>query len=267
MDFDKQATGYNKRAGFPDEAIAPIVTAICELIPDAGKAVLLELGAGTGTLGVALAKQVGRYIGMDQSGAMLKQATSSDGPAPEINMVVADASKPWPIESALVQCFFTSRALHLFDLDNVCSELQRTADPAAAIFLVGRVERDRDSLHSILRREMRRRLQEAGYIARDGQRAWQQMGAFLAQWNGQILPSRTVASWQRSRSPAQMLSAWESKPGLGGLSIPSEEKAALLSNLGLWAKKNWYNDFDKICEIKESYVLRGMTFQTSSHKE
>ena len=267
MDFDTQATSYNERVGFPDEAIDPIVMAICKMIPEAGEAVLLELGAGTGTLGIALAKQLGSYIGMDQSSAMLNQATSSGRFPPGVNMLVADASKPWPIESDLVQCFFTSRALHLFDLDNVCSELQRTADPVGAIFLVGRVERDRDSLHSVLRREMRRYLREAGYIARDGFRAWEQLATVLSEWNGKMLAPRTVASWQRSRSPAQMLSAWENKPGLGGLSIPDEEKTAILSRLRVWAEENWYNDFDKLCEINESYVLRGISFQTSSHNK
>lgn len=266
MDFDKQATSYNARAGIPDEAIALVAAAIGELIPAADEAVLLELGAGTGTLGMALAKQVSDYIGMDQSSVMLDQAVSSTGYSPQLKMLVADISKPWPIKTASVQCFFTSRALHLFDLENVCAEVRRTADPEGATFLVGRVERDRESLHSVMRRQMRCYLQEAGYVARDGQRAWKKLAEKLAVWNGQILTPHTVASWQHSRSPAQMLSAWEGKSGLGGLSIFGEEKTAILSRLRLWAEEYWYNNFDKLCEINESYVLYGISFQTSSHK-
>ena len=266
MDFDAQATAYNKRTGFHDAAIEPIVAAVCDMLPGLSEAVLMELGAGTGTLGAVLASKAGTYIGMDLSSAMLSQIATSGELLPDMNRLVGDASTAWPVRSGAVQCFFTSRALHLFDLDNVCSELQRTADPAGATFLVGRVERDPDSLQTRLRREMRRQLREAGYQAHDGQRAWEQLVAVLSEWNGQTLPPRTAAQWQRSRSPAQMLSAWEGKPGLAGLTLPAETKASILSRVRDWAISR-YNDLDKPCEMQESYVLQGITFKTSAHKE
>jgi ubiquinone/menaquinone biosynthesis C-methylase UbiE len=266
MDFDAQATAYNKRTGFPDEAIEPIVAAICDMAPEVGTAVLMELGAGTGTLGAALASRAGTYIGMDRSRAMLGQIASSGELSPGMNRLVGDASTTWPIQSGAVQCFFTSRALHLFDLDNVCSEVQRTADPAGAIFLVGRIERDPESPPAMLRREMRRHLREAGYQGRDGQRAWQQLETELCTWRGQTLPPRMVAQWQRCRSPAQMLSAWENKPGLAGLTLSPATKALILSQVRDWAI-NRYNDLDEPCEIQESYVLQGIAFKTSAGKE
>ena len=266
MDFDAQATTYNERTGFPDEAVAPIVAAICDMMPGIDEAVLLELGAGTGTLGVALSRQAGTYIGMDRSSAMLGQLVSSGGFPPGMRRLVADASASWPVQSGMVQGFFTSRALHLFDLDNVCAELHRTADPAGATFLAGRVERDRESIHGVLRREMRRHLREAGYLAHDGHRAWEQLEAVLCEWNGQTLQSRTVAKWQRCRSPAQMLAAWENKPGLAGLSLTREAKVSVLTRVRAWAK-NRYNNLDEPCEIQESYQLQGVTFQTSAVKK
>ena len=261
MDFDAQATTYNERTGFPDEAVAPIVAAICDMMPGIGEAVLLELGAGTGTLGAALSREAGTYVGLDRSGSMLQQLVS-----PGMSRLVADASATWPIQSGVVQGFFTSRALHLFDLDNVCAELYRTAVPAGATFLVGRVERDRESIQSVLRRKMRRHLQETGYQAHDGHRAWEQLEEVLCEWNGQTLQSRTVVQWQRCRSPAQMLAAWENKPGLAGLSLTREAKASVLTRVRDWAK-NRYNDLDEPCEIQESYQLQGITFQTSAVKK
>jgi ubiquinone/menaquinone biosynthesis C-methylase UbiE len=266
MDFDAQANAYNERTGFPDEAVDPIVAAICDMAPDLGDAVLMELGAGTGTLGAALAKRAGTYLGMDRSSAMLNQIASSGGQPPGMNRLVGDASTTWPVQSGAVQCFFTSRALHLFDLDNVCSEVQRTADPAGAIFLVGRIERDPESPPAMLRREMRRHLLEAGHQAHDGQRAWQQLETVLCGWSGQRQPPRTAAQWRRYRSPAQMLSAWENKPGLAGLTLPGEAKASILSRVRDWAI-NRYNDLDKPCETQESYVLQGISFKTSAGKE
>jgi hypothetical protein len=266
MDFDAQANGYNKRTGFPDEAVAPIVAAICDMVPGLGDGVLMELGAGTGTLGAALASRAGTYIGMDRSPAMLGQIASSAGQLPGMHRLIGDASTTWPIQSGTVQCFFTSRALHLFDLDNVCSEVYRTADPAGATFLVGRVERDPASPQVMLRREMRRQLREAGYRAHDGQRAWEQLETVLCGWGGQLLPTRTAAQWRRHRSPAQMLSAWENKPGLAGLSLSGATKTLILSQVRDWAI-NRYNDPDEPCEIQESYVLQGISFKTSAHKK
>lgn len=266
MDFDAQANAYNKRTGFPDAAIAPIVAAICDMAPDFGKAVLMELGAGTGTLGAALAKKAGTYIGMDRSSAMLSQIATCTEPSSEMHRLVGDASTTWPIQSDTVQCFFTSRALHLFDLDNVSSEVQRTADPDGSIFLVGRVERDPESPPSILRREMRRHLLEAGYQAHDGRRAWEQLEAMLCGRGGQRLLPHIAAQWRRYRSPAQMLSAWESKPGLAGLSLSRETKDIILSRVRDWVI-NSYNDPDESREIRESYVLQGISFKKSAHQE
>lgn len=266
MDFDAQANAYNKRTGFPVAAVDRIVEAVCDMAPGIGDAVLLELGAGTGTLGAALASRAGTYIGMDRSHAMLGQIAAAGGFPPRMNRLVGDASTAWPVQSGVVQCFFTSRALHLFDLDNVCSELYRTADPAGATFLVGRVERDPDSLQTLLRREMRRHLREAGYQAHDGHRAWERLAAELREWHGQMLPPRTAVQWQRCRSPAQMLSAWEGKPGLAGLTLPARTKVSVLSRVRDWAI-NRYNNLDKPCEMQESYVLQGITFNTSAHKE
>lgn len=266
MDFDAQASAYDKRTGFSDAAVGPIVVAICDLLPGVGEAVLMELGAGTGTLGAVLASKAGTYLGMDLSSAMLSQVATPAGLPPGMNRLVGDASTAWPVQSGVVQCFFTSRALHLFDLDNVCSELYRTADPAGATFLVGRVERDPDSLQTLLRREMRRHLREAGYQAHDGHRAWERLAAELREWHGQMLPPCTAVQWQRCRSPAQMLSAWEGKPGLAGLTLPARTKVSVLSRVRDWAI-NRYNDLDKPCEMQESYVLQGITFNTSAHKE
>jgi hypothetical protein len=103
-------------------------------------------------------------------------------------LVRADAAAPWPLAGGRVKVVFVSRAAHLLPLALLVEETLRVASPRGALFVLGGVESDPESLRAVLRRQMRRLLAEHGVVPwRAGQRG--NAGA-LAERGGKVLPSR-----------------------------------------------------------------------------
>jgi hypothetical protein len=157
-----------------------------------------------------------------------------------------------------VRAVFSSRAVHLFDLDHVVTETLRVAHAAGATFVLGRVQRDEHGLRSVLRREMRAMLAARGFVPRDGDRGQRRvLDAFRARGAAPLRPV-VAATWPDHRSARDVLDAWRQKPGLGGCEPPDAAKAAVLADLQDWAAAR-FGSLDAPDAAKESYVLEGVT--------
>ncbi|MBV8299183.1 MAG: class I SAM-dependent methyltransferase [Candidatus Eremiobacteraeota bacterium] len=256
--FDRAAASYDERSGIPPERRAEIVRALAGLTRLAAGDVLLELGAGTGQLGACFPALGVRYVGLDDSAPMLAEfeRRRPAGGAP-IELIQADVNVTWPVASASVRAVFSSRAVHLFDLQHVVAETLRVARPAGATFVLGRVERDEHGLRSGLRREMRARLAVRGFAPRDGERRQRRiLDAFRA---GGATPLGPViaASWSARSTAARVLEDWRAKPGLGGIEPPDETKAAVLAELAERAAAR-FGSLDAQHDAEERYVLEGV---------
>ncbi|MDQ6943491.1 MAG: class I SAM-dependent methyltransferase, partial [Candidatus Eremiobacteraeota bacterium] len=169
--FDHEAASYDARSGIPVEKRSEIVRALAALSGIAAGDVVLELGAGTGQLGACFPALGVHYVGLDASAPMLEAfERRRAAEAPSIRLIHADVDADWPVPSASVRAVFSSRAVHLFDLGHVVSETLRVALGPGATFTLGRVQRGRNSVRSVLRREMRAMLAARGFAPRDGDR-------------------------------------------------------------------------------------------------
>jgi ubiquinone/menaquinone biosynthesis C-methylase UbiE len=256
--FDDEAATYDTRSGIPVEKRAEIVRSITVLSGAAAGDVLLELGAGTGQLGTYVPALGLRYVGLDASAPMLNvfEQRVPAGASSSIRLIHADADAEWAVQSASVRVVFSSRAVHLFDLEHVVDETLRVGLPGAA-FVLGRVQRDAHGVRSVLRREMRAGLTARGFVPRDGERGQRRvLDAFRARGATPLGPV-TVATWPDERSAANVLDAWRHKPGLGGCEPPAETKAAILADLQSWAAAR-FGSLDAPDEAEESYILEGV---------
>ncbi len=127
--FDAQATGFDRRAGLPAEAVEAIAAAVVATATPVPGGVLLEIGAGTGEIGVELARAAAMpYVGVDASLSMLARFRSrlhaSSASARHGAIVQADADRLWPIGVGRARIVFMSRALHLLELGRVAAELR-----------------------------------------------------------------------------------------------------------------------------------------------
>jgi ubiquinone/menaquinone biosynthesis C-methylase UbiE len=256
--FDREAATYDARAGIPVEHHADIVRALAKLSGIQAGDVLLELGAGTGQLGACFPALGVHYLGLDASAPMLA-VFQRRGPAAEssIRLIHADADVDWPVQSASVRAVFSSRAVHLFDLEHVVTEVSRVTLGPGATFTLGRVQREEGSIRSVLRREMRAMLAARGFVPRDGERGQRRvLEAFCAR--GAVPLGRVAAAaWPDHRSAMNVLDAWRAKPGLGGCEPPAEAKAAILGDLQDWAAAR-FGSLHAPDAAQESYILEGV---------
>ncbi|HET7460980.1 MAG TPA: methyltransferase domain-containing protein [Longimicrobium sp.] len=229
MLYDDQAARFDERAGVPPEAADAVARALARLAGLAPGDVLLEVGAGTGSLSLALLDLGVRYVGFDRSAAMLEVFRGRlEGRSAELHAVDGDAR--WPVDDGAVALVFASRAIHHLDPAHVAAETVRVLRPGG-VLAVGRVQRPRDSVKAVMRREMRHLLQAGGVAARSAEASAGVVFAALERHGAQRLEPVAAARWTVTHSPAESIAAWEEKAGLAGADVPPEAKARVLARL------------------------------------
>ncbi len=272
--FDPQAESFDRRAGLPAgvardvaNSIAEIAEAEAEEVRSDGMRTLLEVGAGTGEIGIellrpaALAPVSVAYVGFDLSRRMValfrdRLAAGDVASTRGAVLAVADGSAAWPVRAGSVDLIFGSRSLHLLDPEHVVDECSRIAGASGALLLLGRVERDEDSVREVMRREMHSRLRELGLRARSGGRHRDALLRAAEARGGSRLNPVTAAEWTVEITPRTALESWKRTGGLGGRSPSAEDKEAILAGLARFAERE-YDGLDTVVRSNERYRIEG----------
>jgi ubiquinone/menaquinone biosynthesis C-methylase UbiE len=256
--FDEQAGSFDQRAGLPASVRDSIAKELVQFAQLAPADVVLEVGVGTGQIGLALCQHPLYYVGFDASAVMLdvfkRRSRESGRP---VSLIRADGNNRWPVDDGSVKAVFSSRALHLLRVEHVVEEVFRVASPMGATLVLGRVQRDKQSLRARLRQEMRERLRQLGYISHEGQKKEREILDACVRRGSAALERRVVAAWAVEHSAAQVLTSWRKKSGLAGLEVPAEVKEMVLSQLAVWAKDT-FGSLEAIQSAEEKYVLEYM---------
>src|SRR5262249_37031139 len=214
MWFDGQAEQFDESAGLDPAVGQGIAVAIRELSNGTAEAVLLDLGAGTGAIGLHFANLPGRYVGLDLSPTMLEIFQRKLAPWPgHMLLVQADSDRPWPIRDRALAGVFASRVVHHLQPEHFVQELLRVCRVGGTL-LLGRVLREPDSFPSRLLRYKQSLLAQYGIRTRAGGLAIQEIADRCCQRGGRALPATAVAQWTRTTTARRLLASWEKKPGL-----------------------------------------------------
>jgi SAM-dependent methyltransferase len=247
----EHASAFDVRAGLPRaavEQVAESVAALCQ-----GR--LLEVGAGTGEIGVYLARTMGAdYVALDRSAAMLALFRARAGAAPAL--LVADASASWPFRTASFDGVWMARVAHLFERARLARELVRVVKPGG-LALIGRRQRERDSVRALLRRALHRLLEERGYTPRKGGREAHALCELTPELR--FAERRRIASWQVDECAQDALSAWRDKPGISGIDVSDSAKRELLEALHGFAVAQLGADLSIRRSAREHFVIDVLT--------
>jgi ubiquinone/menaquinone biosynthesis C-methylase UbiE len=256
--FDEQAGSFDQRAGLPAsvcDAIAKEVVLLAQLGPTDA---LLEVGAGTGQIGVALCQLPLRYVGFDASAAMLgvfeRRCRESGRPA---SLIHANGNNRWPADDGSIKAVFSSRAIHLLAVEHVVEEVFRVSARNGATLLLGRVQRQKHSLPARFRQEMRALLWQLGYASPEGQQKEREILDACVRRGAAPFEQWLVATWPVQHSAAQVLASWRERSRFAGLDVPDDVKENVLSQLTVWAK-DAFGSLDAIHSAEEKYVLEGV---------
>jgi ubiquinone/menaquinone biosynthesis C-methylase UbiE len=255
--FDAQASGFDDRAGIPEDAARAVAQAVLDLIAPGRDDLLVELGAGTGEIGRHLARSM-KYLGLDRSGGMLGafRAKIAAAPAGGARLVRADASRGWPVVDGSAKAVFASRVVHLLDSDHVRSELERVCAPGG-YFLAGHVSRDEVSVKDLLREKRESLLRERGLVPRSRRAATQRLLDRMVASGASCIESRPVVTWSAQASARQVVDAWGHLQSMGGTELEPAARAGILAELMEWAGSE-LGDPDRVRVWRERYILGGV---------
>ncbi len=262
--FDEQAGSFDQRAGLPasiPDSVAKELVGLAQLGPSD---VVLEVGVGTGQIGLALCQRPLCYVGFDASATMLdvfkRRSRETERP---VWLIHADGNNRWPADDGSVKAVFSSRAVHLLRVEHVVDEVFRVALPTGATLVMGRLQREKQSLRARLRQEMRERLRQLGYASREGQQKEREILDACVRRGAAPLERLVVATWPVQHSAAEVLASWREKSGLAGLDVPTEVKETVLSQLAVWAK-DAFGSLEAVQSAEETYVLDGVRLPSKS---
>jgi hypothetical protein len=252
--YDDQASTFEGRAGLPAKYCSDIAHSIVQIAGMSAGDLIVEIGPGTGQIGASFGEGI-RYLGMDLSRDMLLHFQRRlDCYSDHRILVRGNASADWPLLSGAAKAIFSSRALHLLPVEHVAAESRRIARRDGATLIVGRVERDRNSVRSRMARQMREMLLGRGLEGRRGEHHTRQLIELCARRGGQVLPSMCVARWRVAATPRESIDSWRCLQGLAGIPVPVETKEQVLREIEHWAKEA-FGGLDNITDSEESYVL------------
>lgn len=272
MLYEDQAHDFDERAAVPDGAGAAIAEALVDLVALKPGQAWLEVGVGTGALSMHLVRLPIRYVGFDQSPAMVKvfrERLARSGRSAEL--YVADGNTRWPVANGSIDVIFSARALHHIDADHVVREVQRVAGADGLWLVLGQVRRAKDSVRSLLRQQMRQLLYERGFAGRSHTRHARTVFDALEAQGGRCIPPRVAARWTNTHRPIDALTAWTSKAGLAGLDLPDDVKAGVLADLRAWAAHE-YGDLEKehvqeeVFELNAIFLRGRLDGESGSHQ-
>lgn len=250
--FDGQAGVFERRAGLPEACCRAIAKKVIEIGEAKSRELIVEIGCGTGQIGQWFEAPV-RYAGFDLSAGMLKEFSRRC----DCDLIQADANASWPLADGVARVIFSSRAVHLLSQEHVAHEVFRVASSTGATLILGRVEREPESVRARMAKEMNERLRQHGFAGRRGERQNRKLFELCSARGAVTLEPVAVAQWRVSASPRQSLDSWHGLAGLGGIPVPAPTRAEILRELESWAEEV-FGGLDQEFESEETYVLKSL---------
>jgi ubiquinone/menaquinone biosynthesis C-methylase UbiE len=250
--FDEQATRYDARVGLPESAAAAVAAGIKAFAGLQAEDLVLELGAGTGEIGMHLVQLPVRYLGIDNSAEMLRLFRDKLGEQPA-SLLLADASQVWPLDDHAASVVFASRVIHLLDAKHVASETLRVCRPGGWLML-GRVLRDGDGVKERLRRRRLELLQQAGVGPLRGREGARRVIEHCLSAGAESMERRVVAEWSGAISPAEVIAGWTSLSRMGSVAVDPVSRQEILAELQDWAGAE-LGDLDQPETYWERYAI------------
>jgi ubiquinone/menaquinone biosynthesis C-methylase UbiE len=250
--FNEQATRYDARVGLPESAAAAVAAEIMAWAGLQAEDLVLELGAGTGEIGMHLVQLPVRYLGVDNSAEMLRLFREKLGEWPA-SLLLADASQLWPLDDHAVSVICASRVIHLLDAKHVASETLRVCRPGGWLML-GRVLRDGDGVKERLRRRRLELLQQAGVGPLRGREGARRVIEHCLSAGAESMERRVVAEWSGAISPAEVIAGWTSLSRMGSVAVDPVSRQEILAELQDWARAE-LGDLDQPETYRERYAI------------
>lgn len=253
--FDAVAPTFDHHRALPAGVADAVRAAVLGCVQPA-RPRLLDLGAGSGRIGLAFVAAGDDYVGADLSSGMLAEfARRADVHGAVPRLVQADGGE-LPFRDAtfdavlLIQVFGGLAGWQAF-----IAETQRVLRPSGAI-IVGRTEMPSGGIDARLKQHLADILEELG-IARDRANTREAVTQWLTA-NADSHESVTAATWTARRTPRAFIERHGSGARFSALPAPIRTQA--LHQLGAWAEGT-FGSLDATRAEHHAFALQVFRFQ------
>lgn len=257
LNFGRVAYAYDRTRYHPPEVSGRIATAIIAPVEERFREpVFLELGVGTGRVGVPIIARGHKFVGVDVSPAMLEvMRYKIAGVARKVRLVEADA-RDLPFAKDSFHAVIGVHLWHLIpDWQRALLEALRVLAPGGVLYEGWDVSTGPSEDWKIQER-WREVLAEMGYELKRGahtrrldevERAMRQLG---------LEPqTQAVAEWVEERTPRQTMEILEERLYSYTWQVPPEVFRPSIERLWAWVQDT-YPDLDQTYPIPWKFMLR-----------
>lgn len=255
--YDAVAPSFDRHRAIPDAATEAIRVAMLAAISPAPRPRFLDIGAGTGRIGLPFLAAGHDYIGVDSSLGMLRQFTErSRRQIDHLPRLLQADGQLLPFRDAtfdavmLIQVFGGLRSWR-----PLLAEVKRVLRPEGALF-VGRSAAPGTGLDAQMKQHLAFVLREIG-VRRDMTNAREDVLRWLkeaAESSARVV----VASWDAERTPRGFLE--RHRTGAWFSVLPGTVKEEALSKLSAWAVAE-FGSLDAVLPERHAFELRVFKFR------
>lgn len=253
--FDAVAPTFDRHralpAGVPEAVRAAVLRCAGLMRPR-----ILDLGAGSGRIGLAFVTAGDDYVGVDLSSEMLTEfarRAALHGAAPRL--VQANGERLPFLDAAFDAVLLIQVFGGLHGWQEFIAESRRVLRPSAAI-IVGRTEMPRDGVDAQLKQRLAKILEEQG-IEQDRTNTRDAVMHWLKA-NADRHESVTAAIWTARRTPRAFIERHGS--GARFSALPPPVKTQALRKLGAWAEAT-FGSLDTTSSESHAFALQVFRFR------
>jgi len=257
LNFVRIAYAYDRTRYHPPEVSGRIATAIVSPVEENfGEPAFLELGVGTGRVGVPIVARGYRFVGVDTNPAMLEVMRHKiAGVGRKVKLIEADA-RNLPFGKDSFQAVIGVHIWHLLDdWQRALLEAFRVLTPGGYLF-EGWDATTSDNEDCRIQEKWREILADMGYELERGRHTKRLIEVKGALENLGLEPrEEVVAEWVEERTPRQSMEILEERLYSFTWNVPDEIFRNSLDRLWQWVRE-YYENIDQPFSIPWRFTLR-----------
>ncbi len=234
--FDRAVEFYDQTRAMPPERHRAFIDGLARETDMRETSRVLEIGVGTGRIGISVAERVRHLFGIDLSVTMMgKLRLKLAATNLQIDLTQANA-RHLPFAAETFDVVYAVHVYHLVaDWQNALRDAQRVLKRGGK-FAVSFHKRDENSLNQQLRRRMRELAAEYGVdTRRPGSQSEDEIYAAMTKWNAQPRIV-TTSAWQENENIADILDEIDKQTFSETWMIPRATLDQIMPRLRAWAR-------------------------------
>jgi len=253
MNFDRVAGVYDQTRGLPPGVPEQIASRIAAVTASTPETRFLELGVGTGRIGLPFVQQGYSYTGVDISEEMMEQFRAKLPPnMTNLTLLNRDVTR-LPLADRSFDVAITVHLLHLVpEWKQVLREIRRVLKPNGW-YVLGNDGGHRDNAGSAIRRQWSHFAAEAGAPLRPGHGNSAAIEAELTAM-GCRMAVYQVAQWQREFRPIDLLERLRDRTFSHSWTVSDQIVQQVHHQMLAWASEQ-YGDLDQTLTYEGAFTL------------